>query len=183
MEKEKLPKSIPLLPFNGAEFYAHVLPKLSAVPSYEVWIFRRGFGVAYMSYGISMDGDTDILTEESIIDLDMAGYFLDIKKDLLKLDNTEVEERESELDINSLPRPIDLLPMDGEEFYAHILTDENEYGINVEIWIFRRNFGVAEYSYGGLFTDGGADITPELVKEMDAKGRFNFEKERLLELE
>lgn len=81
---------------------------------------------------------------------------------------------------------IELYPIEDKEFYAYIIPEEEEWGILFGVWIFRKGYGTALFSYGeNEGNNPGQDIifTKERIQEMDAAGEFDAEKYKLLELE
>lgn len=77
---------IDLEPIGEDKFYIYILPEDSdsEIP-YDMWVFRKGYGVAYSAYGV-FDNNIEMLNADKIKELDAAGSFNRIKKELLELD-------------------------------------------------------------------------------------------------
>jgi len=76
---------------------------------------------------------------------------------------------------------IPLVPMDGEEFYAVITQEERGKRKRNIMWLFRKGCGVAHYCVDANADNDDGTMTPDGIKALDAIGRFDENKEMLLE--
>ena len=77
---------------------------------------------------------------------------------------------------------IDLNPVGTEEFYSYILPEETNEGITYDVWVFRKRYGIASFSYGvpeynSILME---TLNAEYIKELDETGYFDYNKQELL---
>lgn len=76
---------------------------------------------------------------------------------------------------------IPLASMDGEEFYAVITQEERSKRKWNIMWLFRKGCGVARFCVETSADNDDGTMTPDGIKALDAIGRFDENKEMLLE--
>ncbi len=77
---------------------------------------------------------------------------------------------------------ISLSPMDGEEFYVVIIPEErNKKKWNI-MWLFRKGCGVAHFCMNAMADYDDGTMTADGIRALDAIGRFDEDKEILLEV-
>lgn len=76
---------------------------------------------------------------------------------------------------------ISLSPMDGEEFYVVITQEERSKKKWNIMWLFRRGCGVAHFCMETSAVNDDGTMTPDGIKALDAIGRFDENKEILIE--
>ena len=76
---------------------------------------------------------------------------------------------------------IPLVPMDGEEFYAVITQEERSKRKWNIMWLFRKGCGVAHICVETSADNDDGTMTPDGIKALDAIGRFDENKEMLIE--
>lgn len=80
-----------------------------------------------------------------------------------------------------IARTIPLSPMDGEDFYAVITQEEvSKRKWNI-MWLFRKGCRVAHFCVQTSADNDDGTMTPDGIKALDAIGRFDENKEMLLE--
>ena len=76
---------------------------------------------------------------------------------------------------------IPLVSMDGEEFYAVITQEERIKRKWNIMWLFRKGCGVAHLCMENIADNDNVIMTQDGIKALDAIGRFDENKEMLLE--
>ena len=76
---------------------------------------------------------------------------------------------------------INLKPIAEEEFYVCILPEETRLGYTYDVWVFRKDYGIAYHAFGVGEKDS-ATMSVEHIKELDDTGYFDTIKEELYEL-
>lgn len=77
---------------------------------------------------------------------------------------------------------IPFFSMSGEEFYAVIIQQERNKRKWNSMWVFRKGCGVAHFCFGKIADQDDPTMTVDGIKALDATGRFDENKEMLLEL-
>ena len=76
---------------------------------------------------------------------------------------------------------IPLSSMDGEEFYAVITQEERSNKKWNIMWLFRKGCGVAHFCVETSTDNDDGTMTSDGIKALDAIGRFDENKEMLIE--
>ncbi len=76
---------------------------------------------------------------------------------------------------------ISLLPMNGEDFYAVITQEVRCKGKWNVMWLFRKGCGVAHFCMDTIADNDTGTMTLDGIRALDAIGRFDENKEMLLE--
>lgn len=77
-------ETIDLLPLENGEFYVAIIPEITGkIKRKNLWMFRKGCGIAQYCRGSSTECDSATLTQDGIKALDEQGLFDDIKELLL----------------------------------------------------------------------------------------------------
>ena len=78
-------------------------------------------------------------------------------------------------------KTIPLSPMDGEEFYAVITQEERSKKKWNIMWLFRKGCGVAHFCVETSADNDDGTMTSDGIKALDAIGRFDENKDMLIE--
>lgn len=77
---------------------------------------------------------------------------------------------------------IPLSSLDGDEFYAVIIPEENKRGKWNNVWLFRKGCGIAYYHTGKKADKDDSTMTIDGIKTLDTMGIFDGIKEMLVEV-